>query len=969
MSNPFSESTPERAPSYAGRLVHFLIASLASLLGHRFDPVGWSLLLASCAAIVASLGSGPGVAAASVCLGIGYALYRVDKGEYTLFRIFAFALLVRAVALIVPVVLTGNPSAPIFPDEAQNAKVSLEAAHLLFGVEARLPHEVVIATAEGHLRRWRDDGHAYLVSVFAAAGGSQALQGLRAASVSFGALAVCALAVWARLIVGTRRAKIAALAYSLFPTSVMWSTTALKESLVAAALLGQMACIYALAKSLRLRMRIAWAGLASLFTTVLLVTREHVAFLTIALSVVATAAIAAVPQRRRPSSSAETHRTGAGGPSYLLSEDATKGSAVWATPDARTGEQPQKSIRSGPVRKRAPGLQTPPRKFEHRDQDPSRSRAGARVRRFATAAAAAALVASSGSLAFWMSGYGFLGRDAWRSLDPSFLASRTEMESRGTTILGATSTDESSSAPQSLESSSRDGTDEGAFSRLISRTPRALLAVLLKPAPWETPKGSLARYSSQARMLLPIVMLAWYLSLAAGIIGLARGLRRAFSAYLLPASFLASLFIMYGITQANLGTAFRLRDVAVPVLIVGAVSLLPPPRRTDPTGYAMVLPTSGPGGTEDHVFELASRLAARGRDVLVVVLRSTPHESSSTDVHSRHHCWTSESVAAKVWVAGRRHKLDLSLPFRLAKRLSGRDVCFTYLFTANLWGGLAARLAGSPLVSNIRSTHPLDVARRLLEPLFAGERVVCNSKAAASWALWRGIPPRRIAVLRNGVDPDALRPAPGFDRLELRATLGADEHTVVFLLPARYDPLKDQLTAVRAFKRSALAGRPDKALLVMAGSSQLAVEKSYEEAVRREASETRNIALLGHYSPLAELLEASDVVVLSSVHEGLPNVLLQAGALGKPAIATKAGGIPEVVVDGETGILVEPNDIDALAHAFEKLADSEELRTRLGRAAASRVRRHFALDAEIDRLEEIAGSAAADAAEEWAWGS
>ena len=110
---------------------------------------------------------------------------------------------------------------------------------------------------------------------------------------------------------------------------------------------------------------------------------------------------------------------------------------------------------------------------------------------------------------------------------------------------------------------------------------------------------------------------------------------------------------------------------------------------------------------------------------------------------------------------------------------------------------------------------------------------------------------------------------------------------------------------------------------------------------------------LGYRHYACELIKAMDVMVLPSLVEGLGIVLIEAGFLGKPAVASDIDGIDEVIVDGETGMLVPPADVDALAVGIEALLDDGEWARQLGRQARSRMERIFSLDAMTDRTEAV----------------
>jgi glycosyltransferase involved in cell wall biosynthesis len=124
-----------------------------------------------------------------------------------------------------------------------------------------------------------------------------------------------------------------------------------------------------------------------------------------------------------------------------------------------------------------------------------------------------------------------------------------------------------------------------------------------------------------------------------------------------------------------------------------------------------------------------------------------------------------------------------------------------------------------------------------------------------------------------------------------------------------------------------------------------------EEAQRLDLDDT--VILPGSRRDIPEILALSDVFVLPSLWEGVPIALLEAMAAGLPVIATKVGGVPEVVVDGVTGILVPPADPDALAQAIIRVSSDAELRTRMGRAGQDRATISFDVSRMVGQTEAL----------------
>jgi glycosyltransferase involved in cell wall biosynthesis len=223
---------------------------------------------------------------------------------------------------------------------------------------------------------------------------------------------------------------------------------------------------------------------------------------------------------------------------------------------------------------------------------------------------------------------------------------------------------------------------------------------------------------------------------------------------------------------------------------------------------------------------------------------------------------------------------------------------------------------------------------------------VTMTRANASLLVERqGVPAERVRVVANGI-PRAFGTAA--DATRLRWELGVrDSQTVVAYVGniVPYKGLRRLIEAIsKARERAGLR-------LVVAGTGP-------DEAPCRQLASDRGLAgqvtFLGWRTAAEteELLGASDVLALPSEVEGLPYVLLEAMASSRPVIAGRVYGVPEVVEDGITGILVDPLDSDAIATALDRLADVE-LRARMGVAARARFERDFTLEQHAARMQEL----------------
>jgi glycosyltransferase involved in cell wall biosynthesis len=224
----------------------------------------------------------------------------------------------------------------------------------------------------------------------------------------------------------------------------------------------------------------------------------------------------------------------------------------------------------------------------------------------------------------------------------------------------------------------------------------------------------------------------------------------------------------------------------------------------------------------------------------------------------------------------------------------------------------------------------------LLWPL--AHHLLCNSAALQAVLINRhGVPAHRVTVIKNGVDADYFRPP-----------VTRQDLAPVILSVARLVPDKDPGTLVRAF-RLAAAEHPE-AQLWLVGDGPL---KEPLGRLVQDLGLTARVRFLAARPDLRPLLHRASLLALSSVAEALPNVVLEAMAAGLPVVATRVGGLPEMVTPGCTGWLAPPGDAPALAAAISQLLGSGETRRAFGQAGRRRVQQDFSLTAMARRHQEV----------------
>ena len=204
----------------------------------------------------------------------------------------------------------------------------------------------------------------------------------------------------------------------------------------------------------------------------------------------------------------------------------------------------------------------------------------------------------------------------------------------------------------------------------------------------------------------------------------------------------------------------------------------------------------------------------------------------------------------------------------------------------------------------------------------------------------------RIGVIYNGVDPGPARDE--ICRRATRAALGIPPSALVVGSIARLDPVKELTTLIDAFAL-VFAARPQAKLVIVGEGPERA---SLEERARRSTAATA-VHFLGHREDIPRLLPAFDVYANTSTSEGISLTILEAMAASLPVVATRVGGTPEIVSDGETGLLIPAGSPAALASAIEGLASWPDRRRRLGSAARHHVETRFTIDRMVREYADV----------------
>jgi glycosyltransferase involved in cell wall biosynthesis len=313
------------------------------------------------------------------------------------------------------------------------------------------------------------------------------------------------------------------------------------------------------------------------------------------------------------------------------------------------------------------------------------------------------------------------------------------------------------------------------------------------------------------------------------------------------------------------------------------------------------------------------------------------------------HCLTSRSRA-------NRQLLEANLPFdrvriggkvnllaapRLAAaaRRFQADVLHSHLSTASWWCGWLEQFGGPPSIGHVHGFTSAHWHRRQ-------SHLIACSEAVKRDLIDKGIAADRITVMHYPVDPDDIRPTRSVDNV--RRELGASFDTPVVGTFAHLSPKKAHRDLVQAAAH--VLNCLPKAQFWCFGDGPLRTEI---EQTARDLGIADRFKLFGFRHDVADLMQAIDVMCLPSRREPFGLVYVEAALAGKPVIACDAGGAPEIVAHGETGLLVSPSNVEQLAGAIFTLLDNRDAAASMGRRGRELALERYNWPRYIERLRAV----------------
>ncbi len=262
---------------------------------------------------------------------------------------------------------------------------------------------------------------------------------------------------------------------------------------------------------------------------------------------------------------------------------------------------------------------------------------------------------------------------------------------------------------------------------------------------------------------------------------------------------------------------------------------------------------------------------------------------------------------------------------------------------ATIFGGIAARLTKTPLIWHVRIVNSDKLLDRLLARL--ASKIIVISKAVSRRFNWLKNKEDKIVLVYNGIDLERFKPNVGIRKVRGESL---SSKTPMVVTVGRLDWYKGHKYLLEAAEKIVQI-LPDARFLIVGDGGY---RKRLENQVK-QLNLDENVIFTGNRKDIPEILAGIDLFVLSSVSEGFGRAVAEAMACAKTVVATKAGGLSEVVEDGITGRLVSPKNSTALAEAIIELLKDKKKAENMGIAGRKRVEKLFSIERNVKSIEEL----------------
>lgn len=363
-----------------------------------------------------------------------------------------------------------------------------------------------------------------------------------------------------------------------------------------------------------------------------------------------------------------------------------------------------------------------------------------------------------------------------------------------------------------------------------------------------------------------------------------------------------------------------------------------------------VLATYSKGGTEGQVLNLVRHLHERPFELHSACLRRGGDLLPAFE--------ELDIPVSEFPISSLYHPRTFLQQLRFANHLRAHriQIVHSYNFYANMFAIPAAKIARTPVVlASIRDRGVyLTPAQKHVQKLVCGmaDRILVNADSIRDWLLEQDYDDRKIVVLKNGVDLSQFDQGP---EGAIRRELGIPRQAPVVTMIARLDPQKGFEEFVRA-AAEIHRSHPDARFLIVGTllryrDGEFAEDNTYRDSLLRLAESLgvdHRLVFTGYRQDIPQILMDTDISVLPSHSEGLSNSLLESLAAGVPTVATEVGGNPELIADGENGLLIPVKSAESLASACRRILDDPALARRLGGNARATAAEKFSLERMTD---------------------
>ncbi len=337
------------------------------------------------------------------------------------------------------------------------------------------------------------------------------------------------------------------------------------------------------------------------------------------------------------------------------------------------------------------------------------------------------------------------------------------------------------------------------------------------------------------------------------------------------------------------------------------------------------------GGAERFLLDLIKHLNLERYEVhILTIMGGGPLEKEFKDLNVR------------IQIFKKKTKLGLGILWQIYCYLKREkpQIVHTHLFAGDTWGRIAAILAGAPIIISTEHNTNLDegLLKRLIKRIlsYKTDKIVAVSNAVSDYSIRVDKKKKKkILVIPNGICFEKFVPkAKKFEHIPILGVIGRLE------IQKGHAYLFQALNLVKDI--------PWKLWLVGEGSLRKKLEKQVKELSLEE-----RVSFLGAQYNVLEILQTIDIFILPSLWEGLGIAVLEAAAMAKPIIASKVGGIPEIIEDKKTGLLVEPKKVTDLGEAIRWMLGHENEANEMGRCARKIVLEKFDIEKMVKEYEKL----------------